>query len=841
MGLNPREKSERQFDGSKQIIPGNGIKTVIKNKNPFQDIIKDINDTIGIWPTPPPTPEPTSTPAPTPSVTPTQSVTPTVTPTSSVTPTITPTNSVTPTITPTSSLTPTITPTQTKTPTPTQTQTKTPTPTQTSSKTPTPTPTPTSTPNCFCYGFTNTGSVTQKVQVKDCRNNIVAIYIPYLEAASECIRPNQYTAITADVSVTIVGPCQEPSVPCNFFPTPTPTTSPSRTPVYTVTPTITSTPTPTNTPTRTITPTVTKTSTPTLTITPTITSTPTVTRTTTPTTTPTPTVTPSRVSLIGPYFKFANIAGRTTNLAITSSTGATFDIRWGDGTFINAVPSAATDTAVTYSKTYGGTVFTGSGDNFRTSNVPSVNKIKTLSFEGVSQIENNQYTFSAFSAVTVIRVANSTIPSFDYSLPTTLDTLQLQSVTGSTKVTFNPIFTNRSVFRVLNIMSTNIEEFNFPLTGGTQQQTISLFNNDNLKSINTSFSPTLRVLNIQYNNVLTGLTFFSGLTASTLLTNLLVTDNPILNGWTYDLPATTLTAILTQNAFTSFNIDLSPNTVLSSLLLFGNQSITSFTNTVSACTSLLTLRLDKNKLKSLPPVFPNSLRTFFFSDNLITGYTSNIPTNLRILDGSAEISNGHVINTWDVDLTGATLLESFNLNNVELNSWVKNFPTSIRTVTFKSNNLSGFDINLVSGATTLDLSFNPLSRLLNLSLNNTISTLILSSTNLSAPNPFIVSSTAPNNGNLPSSLLKLYLANLPMTNWNLSFASAASLYYLTFKSTPLTQASVDFILYDLRYNSSVDDGQLFLDGANGPATPSAAGIINRDYLINTRGWLINTN
>jgi hypothetical protein len=390
-------------------------------------------------------------------------------------------------------------------------------------------------------------------------------------------------------------------------------------------------------------------------------------------------------------------------------------------------------------------------------------------------------------------------------------------------------------------MSTNIEEFNFPLTGGTQQQTISLFNNDNLKSINTSFSPTLRVLNIQYNNVLTGLTFFSGLTASTLLTNLLVTDNPILNGWTYDLPATTLTAILTQNAFTSFDIDLTSNTALSSLLLFGNQSISSFTNTVSACTSLLTLRLDKNKLKSLPPVFPNSLRTFFFSDNLITGYTSNIPTNLRILDGSAEISNGHVINTWNVDLTGATLLESFNLNNVKLNSWDKKFPTSIRTVTFKNNNLAGFDINLVSGATTLDLSFNPISRLFNLSLNNTISTLILSSTNLSAPNPFIVSSTAPNNGNLPSSLLKLYLANLPMTNWNLSFASAASLFYLTFKSTPLTQASVDFILYDLRYNSLVNDGQLFLDGANGPATPSAAGIINRDYLINTRGWLINTN
>jgi hypothetical protein len=67
------------------------------------------------------------------------------------------------------------------------------------------------------------------------------------------------------------------------------------------------------------------------------------------------------------------------------------------------------------------------------------------------------------------------------------------------------------------------------------------------------------------------------------------------------------------------------------------------------------------------------------------------------------------------------------------------------------------------------------------------------------------------------------------------------LYYLTFKSTPLTQSSVDFILYDLRYNSSVNDGQLFLDGLNGPATPSAAGIINRDYLINTRGWLINTN
>ena len=845
MGLNPREKSERLFDGSKQVIPGNGVKTVEKKKNPFQDIIKEIDDVPGMMPTPLPTPPPTVTPTVTPTNTPSNSVTPTNTPSSSLTPTVTPTNTLTPTpsVTPTITSTKTPTPTATKTVTPTATPTVTPTLTPTPSITPTktPTPTPSATPNCFCYGFTNTDSKTTSISIKNCNDVLTKINVPLYEAASACIRPGQYTADTGTFTVTIVGLCQEPKIPCKFNVSPTPTPTMSKTPVYTVTPTRTVTPTPTNTPTKTVTPTVTKTSTPTPTVTPTITPTTTVTPTITPTTTPSPTVTPSRVSLIGPYFKFANIVGGTTNLIINSSTGATFDIRWGDGTYVNVVSNTATDTAVTYSKTYGGTVFTGSGDNFKTSSVPSVSKIKVLNFEGVSQIEENQYTFSAFSAVTIIRVANSTIPSFNYTLPATLQSLQLQNITGPTSVTFNPTITNRSNFRTLYIATSNIEQFNFSLTGGTQLQTITFLNNVNLKSINTSFSTTLRTLNIQNNYSLTGLTFISGLTASTSLTTLLVTDNNSLNGWTYKLPPTTLTATLTQNAFTSFDIDLTSNTSLSSLLLFGNQSITSFTNTISACTSLLTLRLDINKLKTLPSVFPNSIRTLVFSDNEISGYTSNIPINLRILDGNAEISNSNVINTWNVDLTGATLLDSFNLNKVRLNSWTKKFPTSIRTVTFKNNNLENFDINLVSGATTLDLSFNPIGRLFDLSLNNTITILILSNTSFTAPNPFIVNSTAPNNGNFPSSLLRFYLANVPITNWNVSFASATSLFYLTFKSTPLTQASVDFILYDLRYNSSVNNGQLFLDGTSGPATPSAAGIINRNYLISNRGWNVQTN
>jgi hypothetical protein len=847
MGLNPREKSERQFDGSKQVIPGNGIKTVQKKKNPFEDIIKEINDEPGIIPTPLPTPPPTATPTVTPTNTPSNSVTPTNTPSSSLTPTVTPTS----TLTPTPSVTPTITSTKTPTPTPTKTVTPTSTPTVTPTLTPTPsitptktpTPTPSATPNCFCYGFTNTDSKTTRVSIKNCNDVFTKINVPLYQAASACIRPGQYTADTGTFTVTIVGPCQEPRIPCQFSVSPTPTPTITKTPVYTVTPTQTKTPTPTVTRTQTVTPTLTPSITPTSTVTPTVTPTLTTTPTNTPSVTPSITPSPSRVSLLGPYFKFTNIIGSGTTLGVTYSSGGTFDIRWGDGTFVNASTTSIIDTLIFYNKFPVGLSITGSADNFRTSNIPSVSKIKTLEFTRISNIEENMFTFSSFTAVTGIKVLNSNITSFNHSLPATLTGLVLDNITLKNRnLTFNPTFTNRAAFRNLIIKTTNIETFNYPITGGTLSQQITIENNPQLLSINTAFSPTLTDLRINGNVTLTGLTITNGVTASTNLTNINVANNTNLNGWIYNLPSSVLYAAFNQNQFTSFNINLNPNTNMTSLFLFVNR-LTSFTDTVSACTSLQFLRIEKNSLTTLPQIFPNSIRTLNFADNAITGYTSNIPTSLRGLDGSGQISKRNVFITWDKDLTGATLLNSFDLTEVRLQSWTKPFPLSIRNIYLGINQLTSFDINLVSGATRLELNFNlNLTVLTNLSFNNTLQILNLNATGFILEN-LILQTNPPSafNGNFPPTLREFYLADCPIQEWTYSFSSAPNLTKISFEKSQLDQDSVDRILFDIRYNNQVNGGTLALNGV-GMSAPSPAGIDNANYLRSSaRNWQVYTN
>jgi hypothetical protein len=207
---------------------------------------------------------------------------------------------------------------------------------------------------------------------------------------------------------------------------------------------------------------------------------------------------------------------------------------------------------------------------------------------------------------------------------------------------------------------------------------------------------------------------------------------------------------------------------------------------------------------------------------------------MRSFDGSSENNGGHTINTWTVDVTGSTLLQFFYLNEVKLNTWTKQFPISIREVELRNNNLTLFDVSLVSGATTLDLGFNTgLTGVRNLSFNNTIQTLKLNSTaiinQISLNTPF------------PSSLRNLYLNKTLLTSFSISFSNCPNINYITFNSTPLNQTSVDSILYDLRYNNLANYGQLILNGPGGPSTPSAAGLVNRSYLINTRGWQVPIN
>jgi len=854
MGLNPREKSERNFDGSKQVIPGNGVKTVQKKANPFEDIIKRINDEPGIVPTPLPTPPPTPTPIPSPSPT----VTPTVTPSISLTPSITPSISLTPSITPSNTLTPTMTPTMTPSRTPRSTPSPTTSPKPTPSISPsqtittTPTVTPTSTPNCFCYGFTNVGSDTQKINVRNCSDNVGILYVPINDAVGRCIRPNAYTGITSDFTVTLIGTC-DPSGKCGFSVTPTPTPTmtptPNNTPSPTKTPTLTPTKTPTLTPTKTpaVTPTPTTTNSPTP-VTPTPTPSMTMTLSQTPTVTPTITVSPSRVSLIGPYLKFVPYgSSTTTSLIFRSQTGATFDIRWGNGNVVNAVPNSVLYSNFTYTQTVPGspTLF-GSVDNFRTNGVLSVDKIVELTFNRVREIDHNQYTFSSFTATTSIKLSNSAVYGFNYTLPASLISLTLEGVSGRTTqnlnypLVFNPTFINRATFRNLTIKSTNMETFNYPITGGSSSQDIQFLTNSSLKSITTSIGSNLVNLTVDSNVMLTALTISNQLTASTILDTLTVTDNPLLKGWNYNLPASLTVLDLGQNDLRTFDIDLTPNTNLAFLECINN-SIPSLTNTISACTSLSTLRVDGNLLTSLPPVLPNSIRNLYFRNNYITGYNSNFPTSTRNFDGSSEISAGHTINTWTLEVTGATLLQNFYLNKVKLNSWTKQFPPSIRTVQLRNNNLKFFDVNLISGATELDLSDNTgLVEIQNLNFNNTIQRLYLN-------NVFITSSTKVTSGSsLPSSLRDIQLQSRYLSAWTTSFSSCTNIQKIFFTNSPLNQTSVDNILYDLRYNSSVNFGQLYMGGSgftgfSGPASPSPAGLLNKQFLQSSRNWQVVTN
>ena len=267
MGLRSRPKSGRKYDGSKQIVDNNEIKSVIREPMDIPILIEE-------------NPGPQISPKPTPSITPTNTVTPSYTPTHTPTHTVTRTKTPTPTNTPTH----TITKTQTRSPQGTATPTK--TATQTRTYTPTNTPTPSNTP-------TNTITPT---------NTKTPSYTP-TNTQTPDRSPDPTPTNTKTPSVTPSNtrtPTVTPSnTPTNSVtPTNTPTNTPSQTQTPTSTATPTLTPTATRTPTQTGTPTVTPSNSSTPRKTPSATRTPTatvsVTASVTPSVTPTRTITPTR-------------------------------------------------------------------------------------------------------------------------------------------------------------------------------------------------------------------------------------------------------------------------------------------------------------------------------------------------------------------------------------------------------------------------------------------------------------------------------------------------------------------------------------------------------------------
>ena len=349
MAFQNRKTTNKIFDGSKMVVPGQGIKQVIVN----QQILKNLKFQqlpTGEVDTPPQvSPNPTKTPASSPNTTPTNTITPTntVSITQSKTPPKTPLNTQTQTKTPTVTLTetPTYTPSSTagKTPLPTNSQTKTPnvtssetptyTPTITATITETPTYTPSFTPTvtqdgCFCftvnitqqdisnafgnllvdgngivnliyYGCTEE-SVVQNISVAGTyyicnkRNETIDsfgidVYLSYTQydiVYNNYVNPDRFSS-----SYSLLGTICTTDNGC-IPPTNTPTVTDTITQTPTGTPTETPTPTGTPNPTPTITATITETPTITATITDTPTNTPSE---HTPTPTPTITMTPTGV------------------------------------------------------------------------------------------------------------------------------------------------------------------------------------------------------------------------------------------------------------------------------------------------------------------------------------------------------------------------------------------------------------------------------------------------------------------------------------------------------------------------------------------------------------------
>ncbi len=291
------------------------------------------------------------------------------------------------------------------------------------------------------------------------------------------------------------------------------------------------------------------------------------------------------------------------------------------------------------------------------------------------------------------------------------------------------------------------------------------------------------------------------------------------------LPLSAQIAELGGNRIRNFDIDLSANTNLTNLDLNSNLVLSSFTNTISGCTSLTTLRLDNNNLTTLPPIFPNSIQTLRLDLNDITGYTSNFPTSCVTFNMS---DNGPLqyVPQWTVDLTGATSLQTFRLDSVSLSGWTTQFPPSIKTISFIQNKLTNFDFNYTQGATSIDLFVNELTGTTNLSGHTSLVTLTISNNNF-------INSTQIIQGDFPSTLRTFTsVGSSLLTGWTSTFSAMTNILSINFASTGLKTAAVDFILDDvatIAVSNTLYNRTLNLSGTQSPT----GGLTNPDYLLLT--------
>jgi len=550
----------------------------------------------------------------------------------------------------------------------------------------------------------------------------------------------------------------------------------------------------------------------------------------------TPSPTPTPLPIIPPYFQVVNING-TNPLIIEARSAAvsSFDIDWGDGSsylvnFTNP-PFPFTFADYSFTHTYSLNTFTATCENFQLSSSLSTDYIREIKLSNISDIIENSYTFSAFTAATDIWLSGTTLTDFSSSLPNSLVDFYIYNTNapGSQNFQFSPT-TNLAtlpVFRELLIQNTDMSGFTYNFSGSSSFRTLRLTNNNSLTNLNVTVptGSTFLELYIVLNTSLPILNVTNNLSGCTGLELINVFSNSSLSGWTYTLPVSAEIANLNGNRIRNFDIDLSANTNLTNLDLNSNLVLSSFTNTISGCTSLTTLRLDNNNLTTLPPIFPNSIQTLRLDLNDITGYTSNFPTSCVTFNMS---DNGPLqyVPQWTVDLTGATSLQTFRLDSVSLSGWTTQFPPSIKTISFRQNKLTNFDFNYTQGATSIDLFLNQLTGTTNLSGHTSLVTLTISNNNF-------INSTQIIQGDFPSTLRTFTsVGSSLLTGWTSTFSAMTNILSINFASTGLKTAAVDFILDDvatIAVSNTLYNRTLNLSGTQSPT----GGLTNPDYLLLT--------
>ena len=678
-------------------------------------------------------------------------------------------------------------------------------------------------------------------------NIVINLKLEYNISCQQCVT----TPTPTPTKTSTPTPTPTPTITSTPTPTKTQTQTPTQTQTQTPTQTQTQTPTPTQTQTQTPTPTQTQTQTQTQTPTPTPTQTQTQTQTPTPTQTqtqtqtqtptPTPSQTPTPTYPDTAFLQLQNIVNIDPIVSFKTAPNSSFNINWGDGSsnFVNITnpPYNPVFSAYTYTHNYVDSLNTMIFEDFQVSSSISTNNIQEISLYNISDIIENVYTFSAFTATTKLTLSACTLTEFNSSIPNTLVRFYIyNNYAPSTQYfNFNPT-TNLALlpsFEELIISNTDMSGFTYDFSGSSSFETLTLNNNNSLTNLNVTVPTGSSFVQFWvYNNTsLSALTVNNDLSGCTNLNDIRVYGNTALTGWTYTLPVSAVNVQLNSNRIRNFDIDLSANTNLTTLNLNSNLLLSSFTNSISACTSLTELRLDNNNLTTLPPIFPNSIQTLRLDYNDITGYTSNFPNSCIYFDMSDIVATLQTVPQWTVDLTGATSLQTFKLDSVGLSGWTTQFPSSIKTISFRSNLLENFDFNYTTGATSIDLYDNNLTGTTNLSGHTSITGLTIGSNNFTDGSQVL-------GGDFPSTLRSFNIGGSPLlTGWTKTFSAMTNMSSLNFQNTNLKTAAVDYILQDvatIAVANNLYNKTLNLSGTlpNQPQSPTG-GVTNADYILLT--------